>query len=91
MKTEVSSGTGLPVKTYEGIIQEVAWDRDAWTLLIDGVGSGRRLLQVPAYTRQPQKGHRVRLIGRNPLLGLHIEGIDVFDCSRGQNSIRQLW
>jgi hypothetical protein len=61
----------------QGTICQADWDKHNWTLSIEVIGSGPRLLQVPAYDKTPRVGDRVQLTGRNPLLGIQINGVDI--------------
>lgn len=72
----IKSDMAAPPPTFEGWIQSADWDNCAWTLVVDIFGSGRRLLQVPAYDGTPERGDRVLLTGRAPLLRVQIDGIE---------------
>lgn len=73
----IKSDTAAPPPTFEGWIQSADWDNRAWTLVVDVFGSGRRLLQVPAYDGTPERGDHVLLTGRAPLLRVQIDGVEV--------------
>jgi hypothetical protein len=82
MALQLINAGGPPAPpTFEGRIYAAEWDKRAWTLVVDVFGSGRRLLQVPAYNGTPGRGDRVLLTGRAPLLRVQIGGVEVLACS----------
>jgi hypothetical protein len=62
-----------------GTVRQASWDKRAWTLLVEMRASGQRLVQIPAYQQEPHPGDRIELIGRQPLMGVRINDIDVFE------------
>lgn len=62
-----------------GTVRQASWDKRAWTLLVEMRASGRRLVQIPAYQQEPHPGDRIELIGRQPLTGVRINDIDVYE------------
>lgn len=74
----VEPSYAVNVNVDVGTVRQAAWDKRAWTLLVDMRQTGQRLLQVPKYNHAPQPGDRIQLIGSQPLLGVKINDIDVF-------------
>lgn len=62
-----------------GTVRQASWDKRAWTLLVEMRASGQRLVQIPVYQQEPRPGDHIELIGRQPLLGVRINDVDVFE------------